>query len=78
MRVVDAGCAVEPGCITCGDIAVALTVASVTGPDAQCVDEAGRQELVAIELVGQVHPGDRLLVHAGVALERLPAAGGAG
>jgi len=64
-------CSAEPGCITCGDVAVVLTVAEVVGSDARCRDDAGAQELVATELVGEVAPGDRLLVHAGVALERL-------
>lgn len=66
-----------PGCITCGDVAVVLTVLSVTGADADCSDEQGRGEVVATELVGDVVAGDRLLVHAGVALERLIDAGGA-
>ncbi len=73
-------CSAEPGCITCGDVAVALTVLSVAGADAVCRDDQGREELVATELVGLVRPGGRLLVHAGVALEQLPpeaAAGGA-
>ncbi len=52
-------------------MAVALTVLSVAGADARCRDEQGREETVALELVGAVAPGDRLLVHAGVALERL-------
>jgi hydrogenase maturation factor len=77
---VEAGatCSAEPGCITCGDVAVILTVATVEGSDALCRDEAGRQELVAIELVGDVRPGDRVLVHAGVAIERVttPRSGG--
>lgn len=64
-------CSVEPGCITCGDVAVALTVVSVDGADATCRDERGRVELVATELVGRVVSGDRVLVHAGVAIERL-------
>lgn len=64
-------CKTEPGCITCGDIAVPLTVTSVDGPDARCRDDQGREELVATELVGEVGPGDRVLVHAGVAIERL-------
>ena len=72
----DMSCSAEPGCITCGDIAVALTVLSIDGVDARCRDEQGRQETVAIELVGAVRPGERLLVHAGVALERLTAEGG--
>jgi hydrogenase expression/formation protein HypC len=64
-------CSAEPGCITCGDVAVPLVVLSVDGADATCGDDQGRSELVATELVGEVVPGDRLLVHAGVALERL-------
>ncbi len=69
-------CSAEPGCITCGDVAVVLTVMAVTGADARCRDEQGREELVATELVADVVEGDRLLVHAGVALERLLTTGG--
>ena len=68
-----ASCSAEPGCITCGDVAVILTVATVAGSDASCTDEQGRKEQVATELVGEVRPGDRVLVHAGVAIERLSA-----
>jgi hydrogenase maturation factor len=64
-------CGAEPGCITCGDVAVVLTVTAVDGSDATCRDDDDRTELVATELVGAVSPGDRVLVHAGVALERL-------
>jgi hydrogenase maturation factor len=64
-------CELTDGCITCGDVAVALTVVEVSGADARCRDDAGRTENVATELVGDVAVGDRLLVHAGVALERL-------
>jgi len=64
-------CARTDGCITCGDVAVALTVIDFAGPDARCRDEQGREEIVATELVGAVAPGDRILVHAGVAIERL-------
>ena len=64
-------CSAEPGCITCGDRAVALTVATVDGTDARCFDDEGREEVVATELVGVVPPGARLLVHAGVAIQRL-------
>jgi len=66
-------CRADPGCITCGDVAIALTVITVAGADANCRDEQGREELVATELVGEVQEGDRLLVHAGVAIERLSA-----
>jgi len=58
-------------CITCGDVATALEVVSVTGADAVCRGPDGATELVAVELVGPVTPGDRVLVHARVALEKL-------
>ena len=64
-------CSVTDGCITCGDVAVPLTVLDVDGPDDRCRDDQGREEIVATELVGAVAPGDRILVHAGVAIERL-------
>lgn len=64
-------CSLTEGCITCGDVAVALTVESMVGMDARCRDEQGREEMVAVELVGPLAPGDRVLVHAGVAIERL-------
>ncbi|GAC1611526.1 MAG: hypothetical protein NVS3B26_25280 [Mycobacteriales bacterium] len=64
-------CSAEPGCITCGDIAVVLTVQSTDGNDALCRDDEGRSEVVATELVGGVLPGAKVLVHAGVALERI-------
>ena len=66
-----ASCEVTEGCITCGDVAVPLTVVELIGPDARCRDDDGRQETVATELVGTVAVGDRLLVHAGVAIGRL-------
>jgi hydrogenase expression/formation protein HypC len=65
-----AACEVTDGCLTCGDIAVPLTVVEVHGTDARCRDEQGREEAVAVELVGEVTPGDRLLVHAKVAIRR--------
>lgn len=71
-------CSAEPGCITCGDVAVALTVVEVVGADALCEDDHGRSERVATELVGEVATGERLLVHAGVALTRLGSTGGVG
>ncbi|MEO8328527.1 MAG: HypC/HybG/HupF family hydrogenase formation chaperone [Candidatus Nanopelagicales bacterium] len=70
---VSQSCSATDGCITCGDIAVPLVVVAIDGQDAHCRDDQGREELVATELVGLVAPGDRLLVHAGVAIERLVA-----
>lgn len=58
-------------CITCGDVAVVLEVVSIRGADAVCRAPDGGTELVAVELVGPLAPGDRLLVHAKVALERV-------
>jgi hydrogenase expression/formation protein HypC len=66
-----AACEVVDGCITCGDVAVPLTVLDVCGADARCRDDLGREESVATELVGTVAPGDRVLVHARVAIQRL-------
>jgi hydrogenase maturation factor len=57
-------------CITCGDVAVELEVVSVTGNDALCRAADGGTEVVAIELVAPVEPGDHVLVHARVALEK--------
>ncbi|MBW3663678.1 MAG: HypC/HybG/HupF family hydrogenase formation chaperone [Actinobacteria bacterium] len=58
-------------CITCGDVAMALTVIEVSQHDARCRADDGGEELVAIELVEPVVPGDRVLVHAQVALKKL-------
>jgi len=58
-------------CITCGDVAVPLEVVRVDGHDAVCRAGDGGTELVAVELVEPVVAGDRLLVHARVALEKL-------
>ena len=57
-------------CLTCGDVAVLARVAEVHGFEA-LVDVEGRTERVAIDLVPDAQPGDALLCHAGIALERL-------
>jgi hydrogenase maturation factor len=57
-------------CLTCSDEAVAVTVVAVQGPNAT-VEAEGKREQVGIELVGPVEPGDTLLCHAGIALEKL-------
>jgi hydrogenase maturation factor len=64
-------CRTDSGCITCGDVAVALQVISVEADTALCRDLEGREEQVALELVGDTWPEDWLLVHAGTALARL-------
>jgi hydrogenase maturation factor len=64
--------ATDEVCITCGDVALPLTVVEVGPYDARCRADDGGEELVATELVGDLAPGDRVLVHAKVALEKLP------
>jgi hydrogenase expression/formation protein HypC len=64
-------CSVVDGCLTCGDVAVPVTVVEGGDLDAVCRDVHGSQGLVGVELVGAVRAGDRLLVHAGVAISRL-------
>jgi hydrogenase expression/formation protein HypC len=59
-------------CLTCGDVALPLVAVEDGGADVRCRDLEGRTELVAVELVGDVRAGDRLLVHAGTAIARLP------
>jgi len=60
----------EARCITCGDVAVAATVVVVEG-DTAVVDVDGERERVGVELVVPVSVGERLLCHAGIALQRL-------
>jgi hydrogenase maturation factor len=57
-------------CITCGDSAVTATVVDVDGATAT-VEVEGVRERVGVELVDPVLPGDLLLCHAGIALEKL-------
>ncbi|MEO8091734.1 MAG: SIS domain-containing protein [bacterium] len=57
-------------CITCGDVAVEATVVEVNGATATIEDGAAREQ-IAVELIDDVAVGDRLLCHAGVALERV-------
>ena len=65
----------DDACITCGDVAVEANVVSVLGRTA-VIEKDGMREEVAVELIDHVAIGDTLLCHAGVALERLPRAGG--
>jgi hydrogenase expression/formation protein HypC len=66
-------CDYTTGCITCGDVAVPLTVLRLDEERglALCSDDDGKSETVEIDLVAPVAPGDRLLVHAGTAIARL-------
>ena len=62
-----------PVCITCGDEAAPMRVVGVDADRglALCETEAGERSSVEIGLVDPVATGDRLLVHAGTALQVL-------
>ena len=57
-------------CLTCADEAVAARVRSVDGLEAVVAVGDGT-ERVGIDLVPDAQPGELLLCHAGIALERL-------
>jgi hydrogenase assembly chaperone HypC/HupF len=60
-------------CITCGDHAVPMRIVRIDEVRslALCEDEEGERSSVEIALVEPVQDGDRLLVHAGTALQVL-------
>ena len=64
-------------CITCGDVAVEMSVLRVDEARelALCETVDGARETVEIALVSPVRPADRLLVHAGTAIARGEAVG---
>ena len=64
----------EEACLTCGDVAIEAIVVEVEGARA-LVEHDGLRDEVAIDLVAGVRTGDRLLCHAGIALERVEHAG---
>jgi len=63
-------------CITCSDEGIPMRVVDLVGDAlASCVPISAPDEAptdVMIDLVGNVCPADELLVHAGVALTRMP------
>ena len=64
-----------PVCITCSDLAVPMRV---VGPGdepglAECAGDDGRRASVETGLLDGVAVGDVVLVHAGVALQRVEA-----
>jgi len=69
-------------CLICGDAGVAARVLSVDSTVSLAVVESERQsagvgkvvEEVDVTLVEPVEPGDRVLVHAGVAIARIDGA----
>ena len=58
-------------CITCGDVAIEMRVLRIDDDLAVCEDDDGDLRSVEVALVDGVSEGDRLLVHADVALVRL-------
>ncbi|MDQ3660795.1 MAG: HypC/HybG/HupF family hydrogenase formation chaperone [Actinomycetota bacterium] len=67
----DVACSLIDGCLVCGDVAVPVVVVESGAPDAVCEDAHGQRGRIGIELVSPVEVGERLLVHAGVAISRL-------
>jgi hydrogenase maturation factor len=63
----------DPGdhCITCGDVGVEMRVVRLDDDLAVCEAADGDVRTVEVALVESVSEGDRLLVHADVALVRL-------
>ena len=64
----DAACEPHSGCITCGDQGIPMRVVSLSSDGALCVDERGERHEVAVDLIERVTTGDRVVVHAGVAI----------
>ena len=62
-------------CITCSDEGIPMQVERIDAERglALCAAEDGSKSTVEIALVEPVEPGDRVLVHAGVALVGLEA-----
>jgi hypothetical protein len=75
IKVSDSCLAGDEHCITCGDVAIEMTVITVdmaTGL-ALCEADDGGREMIEVALVADVRPADRLLAHAGTAIARLSA-----
>jgi hydrogenase maturation factor len=61
-------------CVTCSDEGISMEVLALGADQALCQDEQRVTHEVAVDLVAPVQVGDRLLVHAGVAIRQLSAA----
>jgi hypothetical protein len=62
----------DDGCVTCADALMRMRVLEADGARelALCVDAEQRRRSVDTAIVGEVSPGEVLLVHAGTALSR--------
>ena len=58
-------------CITCGDVATEMRVVRLDGDLAVCEAADGDVRAVEVALLEEIAEGDRLLVHADVALVRV-------
>jgi hydrogenase maturation factor len=59
-------------CEVCADDAAVMLVLGPASMDALCEDNCGRRHTVPVDLIGPVSIGERVLVHAGVAIGRMP------
>jgi hydrogenase maturation factor len=67
--LVDPSCGIDDRhCITCGDEGIPMRVTELLEGSAVCADEAGAVHRVAVDLIDDVAVGERVLVHAGVAI----------
>ena len=57
-------------CITCADEGIVMTVVRSDGSLSLCRDASGDSHEVALDLVAPLEAGERVLVHAGVAIGR--------
>jgi len=66
-------------CVTCADEGVPMTVVRIDSETAlaECTDDAGETSDVETALVAALRHGDRVLVHAGVAIAMLDPEGAA-
>jgi hypothetical protein len=62
----------DDGCVTCADALTRMRVLEADGARelALCEDDEQRRRSVDTAIVGEVSPGEVLLVHAGTALSR--------
>jgi hydrogenase maturation factor len=71
---VDVSTCTDEHCITCGDQGIPMRVVALEGDGlARCHIANEPDSTVDVQLVGDVAPGDLVLVHAGVALVHLGA-----
>lgn len=58
----------QDGCTTCGDTAVPVRVLELQGGNALVQDRLGQRADVATDFISDIHIGDILLVHMGIAI----------